>query len=95
MFRLKDRKDTDYCLAPTHEELITYIISQEVSSYQQLPLLVYQIGPKYRDEMRPRGGLLRGREFVMKDAYSFDVDEASALTTYHLMMSAYRRIMQR
>jgi prolyl-tRNA synthetase len=95
MFRLKDRKGADYCLAPTHEELITNIVSHEVNSCYQLPLILYQIGPKYRDEMRPRGGLLRCREFIMKDAYSFDVNEEAAFTTYHLMMSAYRRIMNR
>ncbi|CAG8788868.1 17623_t:CDS:2, partial [Acaulospora morrowiae] len=70
LFQLRDRKDSEFCLAPTHEEEITQLVSNEVVSYRQLPLRLYQIGRKYRDEMRPRLGLLRGREFIMKDLYT-------------------------
>jgi len=76
LFRLKDRHDRDFCLGPTHEEIITDLVRGEVTSYRQLPLLLYQIQNKYRDERRPRFGLMRGREFIMKDLYSFDRDEA-------------------
>ncbi|KAL6068810.1 prolyl-tRNA synthetase [Balamuthia mandrillaris] len=95
MFRLKDRKGTDYCLAPTHEELITELCGKEVSSYRQLPLRLYQIGAKYRDEKRPRFGLLRGREFLMKDMYSFDATKQEALRSYGLVLEAYKRVMHR
>ena len=74
LFRFKDRHDRDYCLGPTHEEIFTDLIRNTVKSYKQLPLNIYQIQTKYRDEMRPRFGLMRGREFIMKDAYSFDVN---------------------
>ena len=73
LFRFKDRHDRDYCLGPTHEEIFTDLIRNTVKSYKQLPLNIYQIQTKYRDEMRPRFGLMRGREFIMKDAYSFDL----------------------
>ena len=74
MFRLKDRHQRDFCLGPTHEEMVTTLVKSDVRSYRQLPLLVYQIQNKYRDEIRPRFGLMRGREFIMKDLYSFDRD---------------------
>ena len=75
MFRLKDRHQRDFCLGPTHEEVITDVVDHDVHSYRDLPLLLYQIQNKYRDEIRPRFGLMRAREFIMKDLYSFDVDE--------------------
>ena len=78
IFRLKDRKDADYLLGPTHEEMFTLVVKDLYSSYKDLPLSIYQIQTKYRDEARPRAGLLRGREFVMKDSYSFDVDRRGA-----------------
>ena len=74
MFRLQDRKETGFCLSPTAEEVVTTIVAEEYSSYRDLPVNLYQINWKYRDELRPRFGLLRGREFLMKDAYSFDAD---------------------
>ena len=76
MFRLEDRHHREFCLGPTHEELITTVVKNEVRSYRDLPLRLYQIQNKYRDEIRPRFGLMRGREFIMKDLYSFDLDEA-------------------
>ena len=76
MFRLKDRNERDFCLGPTHEEVFTDIARNEIKSYKQLPLNLYQIQTKYRDERRPRFGVMRSREFIMKDAYSFDKDEA-------------------
>ena len=76
LFRLQDRRGSDYLLGPTHEELFTQMVKGEYSSYKDLPLVIYQIQTKYRDEARPRAGILRGREFVMKDSYSFDVDDA-------------------
>src|SRR5436853_1555077 len=82
MFRLQDRKETGYCLSPTAEELVTSIVAQECGSYRDLPLNLYQINWKYRDELRPRFGLLRGREFLMKDAYSFDVDLEAFRVSY-------------
>ncbi|KAF0487328.1 putative proline--tRNA ligase, mitochondrial [Gigaspora margarita] len=82
LFKLKDRKTSDFCLAPTHEEEITQLVANDVFSYRQLPLRLYQIGRKFRDEMRPRAGLLRGREFIMKDLYTFDTTEETALKTY-------------
>ena len=78
LLRFKDRKDNGFCLGPTHEEVVTDIVRREVRSYRQMPLNLYQIQTKFRDEIRPRFGLMRGREFIMKDAYSFDVDEAGA-----------------
>ena len=74
LLRFKDRKDAEFCLGPTHEEVITDLVRREIKSYRQLPLNLYQIQTKFRDEIRPRFGLMRGREFIMKDAYSFDVD---------------------
>jgi len=95
LLRLKDRKEADFCLGPTHEEVITDIVRREVKSYRQVPLNLYQIQTKFRDEIRPRFGLMRGREFIMKDAYSFDVDEAGADAAYDRMYQAYRRIFER
>lgn len=95
LFRLRDRHERDFCLGPTHEEMVTALIANEVRSYRQLPLLVYQIQNKYRDERRPRFGLLRGREFIMKDLYSFDRDEAGLDITYQKMFDAYTRIFTR
>ncbi|HEY5974794.1 MAG TPA: proline--tRNA ligase [Geobacteraceae bacterium] len=93
--RLKDRKEAEFCLGPTHEEVVTDIVRREVKSYRQLPLNLYQVQTKFRDEIRPRFGLMRGREFIMKDAYSFDADEAGANVSYEKMYQAYRRIFQR
>ncbi|MCR4400699.1 MAG: proline--tRNA ligase [Syntrophomonadaceae bacterium] len=95
MFRLKDRHDRDFCLGPTHEEVITDLVSHEVHSYRELPLLLYQIQNKYRDEIRPRFGLMRAREFIMKDLYSFDVDEAGLEVSYQKMYEAYCRVFDR
>lgn len=95
MLRIKDRKGTDYCFAPTAEEVITALVRDEVKSYRELPKNLYQIQTKFRDEIRPRFGLMRGREFTMKDGYSFDVDEAAALRSYDIMYQAYQRIFSR
>ena len=95
LFRLKDRHNREFCLGPTHEEIITDLIRGEVRSYKQLPLLLYQIQNKYRDERRPRFGLMRGREFIMKDLYSFDRDEAGLNESYQKMYEAYCRIFTR
>lgn len=95
MYRLKDRHGRDFCLGPTHEEIITDLCRQEVKSYRQLPLLLYQIHNKYRDERRPRFGLLRGREFIMKDLYSFDKDQEGLQVSYQKMFDAYNRIFDR
>ncbi|RCK70500.1 proline--tRNA ligase [Desertihabitans brevis] len=95
IFRLKDRKGGDYLLGPTHEELFTLTVKDLYSSYKDLPLTIYQIQTKYRDEARPRAGILRGREFVMKDAYSFDVDEAGLERSYARQREAYQRIFDR
>ncbi|MCA9705889.1 MAG: proline--tRNA ligase [Myxococcales bacterium] len=95
LFRLADRKSGEYHLAPTHEEIITDMVRREIRSYRQLPINLYQIQMKYRDEPRPRAGLLRCREFLMKDAYSFDVDEQGARRSYDRMEVAYRRIFDR
>src|SRR5579885_505932 len=95
LFRFKDRHERDFCLGPTHEEVITDIIRREVRSYRQLPLNCYQIQTKFRDEIRPRFGLMRGREFIMKDAYSFDRDEEGAKLSYQKMYDAYHRIFTR
>ncbi|MBO8141019.1 MAG: proline--tRNA ligase [Firmicutes bacterium] len=95
MFRLKDRHGREFCLGPTHEELITALVRAEVRSYRQLPLLLYQIANKYRDEIRPRFGVMRGREFIMKDLYSFDRDEAGLDESYAKMYDAYTRAFQR
>lgn len=95
LFRLKDRKDADYLLAPTHEEVFTLLVKDLYSSYKDLPLSIYQIQTKYRDEARPRAGLLRGREFVMKDAYSFDIDDEGLGVSYQAQRDAYERIFKR
>jgi prolyl-tRNA synthetase len=95
LFRLKDRKGGDYNLAPTHEEIVTDIARREIRSYRDMPKNLYQIQTKFRDEPRPRAGLLRCREFLMKDAYSFDVSEAKALESYEKMRVAYTRIFER
>ncbi len=95
LLRFKDRHDNDYCLGPTHEEVITDLIRKEVRSYRDLPLNLFQIQTKFRDEIRPRFGLMRGREFGMKDAYSFDIDEAGAERSYQAMFDAYNRIFKR
>jgi len=95
LLRLTDRKGGEFCLGPTHEEVVTDIVRREVRSYRELPVTLYQIQVKFRDEMRPRAGLMRGREFLMKDAYSFDVDEAGAHRSYQAMFDAYGRIFSR
>jgi prolyl-tRNA synthetase len=95
LLRFKDRHERDFCLGPTHEEVITDLVRREVRSYRQLPVNCYQIQTKFRDEIRPRFGLMRGREFVMKDAYSFDRDEAGARVSYQKMYDAYSRIFTR
>lgn len=95
LFRLKDRSDRDFCLGPTHEELITYLAYNDIRSYKDLPLNLYQIQVKFRDEMRPRYGLLRAREFIMKDAYSFCEDEKGLDEIYTKMHTAYSRIVER
>lgn len=95
MFRLKDRQGRQFCLGPTHEEIITALVRSEVRSYRQLPLRLYQIQNKYRDEIRPRFGLMRGREFIMKDMYSFDRDEEGLDQSYWAAYHAYQRIFNR
>jgi prolyl-tRNA synthetase len=95
LFRLKDRKGADCHLGPTHEEIVTDIARREIRSWRDLPKNLYQVQVKFRDEPRPRGGLLRGREFVMKDAYSFDADDAGAAASYEAMRKAYVRIFDR
>ena len=95
LFKLRDRKDGDYLLAPTHEEMFTLAVKDLYSSYKDLPAVVYQIQTKYRDEFRPRAGLIRGREFIMKDAYSFTIDEEGMRKAYYDERGAYERIFQR
>lgn len=95
MWRLRDRNDREFCLGPTHEEYFTDLIKDEIKSYKQLPLNIYQIQTKYRDEKRPRFGLMRCREFIMKDAYSFDVDEEAMKVAYENMWEAYDRVFTR
>ncbi|MCS5719301.1 proline--tRNA ligase [Herbiconiux sp. CPCC 205763] len=95
MFRLSDRRDAGLVLAPTHEEVFTLLVKDLYSSYKDLPLTIYQIQDKYRDEARPRAGLLRGREFTMKDAYSFDASDAGLDASYQAQRDAYERIFQR
>jgi len=95
MFRLKDRNNRDFCLGPTHEEIFTETVKNSVRSYRNLPLTLYQIQTKYRDEIRPRFGVMRSREFIMKDAYSFDRDEEGLDISYKQMEQAYRRIFDR
>ena len=95
LFRLQDRKGNDLLLGPTHEEMFTLMVKGEYSSYRDLPLRIYQIQTKYRDEARPRAGILRGREFVAKTPYSFDVDEAGLQASYDAHRVAYRRTFER
>jgi prolyl-tRNA synthetase len=95
LLRFKDRKGAEFCLGPTHEEVIVDLVRRDVRSWRSLPLNLYQIQAKFRDEIRPRAGLMRGREFIMKDAYSFDVDQDAALKTYDAMYAAYQRIFTR
>ncbi len=95
IFRLKDRKGADYLLGPTHEEMFTLLVKDLYSSYKDLPLSIYQVQTKYRDEARPRAGLLRGREFIMKDSYSFDIDQAGLDASYQAHREAYVRIFDR
>ena len=95
LLRFKDRKEGDFCMGPTHEEVVTDMVRREVKSYRQMPVNFYQIQTKFRDEIRPRFGLMRGREFIMKDAYSFDVDSAAADLSYEKMFNAYMRIFER
>jgi prolyl-tRNA synthetase len=94
LFRLSDRHERSFALGPTHEEVVTSLMANLLGSYRQLPVLVYQIQTKYRDEIRPRFGLLRGREFIMKDAYSFSTSEEDAKAIYHKMQGAYRDIFR-
>lgn len=95
LFKLRDRKEGDYLLAPTHEEMFTLLVKDMYSSYKDLPVTLYQIQTKYRDEARPRAGLIRGREFIMKDAYSFDLDDDGLDASYDLERSAYEAIFRR
>ncbi|MBI4224412.1 MAG: proline--tRNA ligase, partial [Deltaproteobacteria bacterium] len=95
LLRIKDRHERDFCFGPTHEEAITDLVRSELRSWRDLPKNLFQIQTKFRDEIRPRFGLMRGREFIMKDAYSFDVDEASARKTYARMVEAYEKIFSR
>ena len=95
VFRLKDRRDNDYLLGPTHEELFTLTVKGEYSSYKDFPLILFQIQTKYRDEARPRAGILRGREFIMKDSYSFDTAEDGLKSAYHAHREAYQKIFSR
>ncbi len=95
LLRFADRHEREFCLGPTHEEVITDVVRKEVKSYRQLPLNVYQIQTKFRDEIRPRFGVMRGREFIMKDAYSFHLDQACLQKTYEVMYEAYLRIFKR
>jgi prolyl-tRNA synthetase len=95
LLRFKDRHNRDACLGPTHEEVITDLVRKEIHSYKQMPINFYQIQTKFRDEIRPRFGLMRGREFIMKDAYSFDISEENANQSYEAMRDAYIRIFQR
>ncbi len=95
LLRLKDRHDREFCFGPTHEEVITDLVRREVRSYKELPINLFQIQTKFRDEVRPRFGLMRGREFIMKDAYSFDVDDDAAKLAYQRMFDAYSRIFRR
>ncbi|MFV8188503.1 MULTISPECIES: proline--tRNA ligase [unclassified Streptomyces] len=95
LFRLKDRKGGDYLLGPTHEEIFTLLVKDQASSYKDLPVILYQIQHKYRDEARPRAGILRGREFLMKDSYSFDTEDEGLAKSYALHRQAYQRIFER
>src|SRR6186713_2402112 len=94
-FRVRDRAKKEWILGPTHEEVITTMVAGEINSYRQLPKIFYQIQTKFRDEIRPRFGLMRAKEFIMKDAYSFDVDDEASQISYQKMYDAYVRIFQR
>ena len=94
LLRFKDRHQRDFCMGPTHEEVITDIVRSHIKSYRQLPVNLYQIQTKFRDEVRPRFGLMRGREFIMKDAYSFDTTDAGANDSYQKMRDAYCKIFE-
>ena len=95
LLRIQDRHERDFCLGPTHEEVITDLIRNNIKSYKELPLILYQIQTKFRDEVRPRYGVMRGREFLMKDSYSFNLDEDSLNESYVLMKEAYKKILDR
>jgi prolyl-tRNA synthetase len=95
LLRFKDRHDHEYCLAPTHEEVITDLVRREIRSYRDMPINLYQVQTKFRDEIRPRFGVMRAREFIMKDAYSFDVDDDASAESYRIMYEAYRAAFQR
>ena len=95
LWRIKDRHGREFCLGPTHEEIFTDIVRNDINSYRQLPINLYQIQTKYRDEARPRFGLMRSREFIMKDAYSFDRDQAGLDKSYEKMYEAYEKIFTR
>ena len=95
LLRVRDRHQREFCLGPTHEEVITRLVSDEIKSYKQLPLNFYQIQTKVRDEIRPRFGIMRSREFLMKDAYSFHIDQTSLEQTYQVMFDAYTTIFTR
>ncbi|HEX5497448.1 MAG TPA: proline--tRNA ligase [Mycobacteriales bacterium] len=95
LFSVRDRRGVDFVLGPTHEEMFSLLVAAEVSSYRELPLILYQVQHKYRDEARPRSGVLRGREFLMKDSYSFDLDDAGLASSYRAHRDAYRRICDR
>ncbi|WP_430010418.1 proline--tRNA ligase, partial [Methylophaga lonarensis] len=95
LLRIVDRHQREFCYGPTHEEVITDMVRQEIRSYKQLPVNFYQIQTKFRDEIRPRFGLMRAREFLMKDAYSFHLDQASLQATYDTMYQTYSRIFER
>ena len=95
LLRFKDRHQNDFCFGPTHEEVIVDMVRRDTNSYRDLPQLLYQVQGKFRDEKRPRAGLMRGREFIMKDAYSFDVSEEAAGRSYAAMVDAYQRIFKR
>src|SRR5262249_15365328 len=95
LLRFKDRKGADFCFGPTHEEVIVEGVGREPRSHGDLPQNLYQIQGKFRDELRPRAGLMRGREFIMKDAYSFDASDAAANASYDAMYAAYERIFRR
>ena len=95
LLRIQDRHERDFCLGPTHEEVITDLIRNNVKSYKELPLNIYQIQTKFRDEVRPRYGVMRGREFLMKDSYSFNIDEACLKETYLAMRNTYKKVLER
>ena len=95
LFKVRDRAKKEWVLGPTHEEVITTLVAGEINSYRQMPKNFYQIQTKFRDEIRPRFGLMRAKEFIMKDAYSFDATDEAAQASYHKMYDAYTRIFQR